>query len=238
MSENFVQDAFEKIVNYEKEIRETLASVEPKLRALESGDDYLSGNKQAQDLHLQMTSLVKKINMELDKMKVKDTKQLEANNATLKHIQQVQRIMTVFIQDLMDRMLLHDQSKLHSPESETFAKYTAKLKGSTYGSDEYKQFLSEMKPALDHHYANNSHHPEYYENGMEDMTLLDLLKLLCDWKAATMRHDDGDIVESLKINAKRFNMSSTMVNILRNTIVAFGLDKTPAGLDSLHPAQL
>ena len=31
----------------------------------------------------------------------------------------------------------------------------------TYGSDEYKACLTEMKPALDHHYAANRHHPEH-----------------------------------------------------------------------------
>jgi len=39
---------------------------------------------------------------------------------------------------------------------------TPKLAGSTYGSEEYKAFLGQMKPALDHHYAVNDHHPEHF----------------------------------------------------------------------------
>ena len=59
-----------------------------------------------------------------------------------------------------------DNSKLESPEKELFDEYTPKLKDCTYGSDEYKEFLKGLKVALDHHYANNSHHPEHYENGV------------------------------------------------------------------------
>lgn len=43
------------------------------------------------------------------------------------------------------------------------------------GCDEYRACLREMKPALEHHYASNSHHPEHYSNGIQGMSLFDLL---------------------------------------------------------------
>ncbi len=75
-----------------------------------------------------------------------------------------------------------------------------------------------MKVALDHHYAQNRHHPEHYKNGIDDMTLVDLVEMLCDWKAATLKHNDGNILRSLEINSKRFNMSPQVYNILKNTV--------------------
>ena len=36
------------------------------------------------------------------------------------------------------------------------------------------------------------------------MTLLDMLEMLCDWRAASLRHADGDIYQSLVINRARF----------------------------------
>ena len=63
---------------------------------------------------------------------------------------------------MLTRAELHDQSKLESPEVEAFTEYTPKLKDCTYGSDEYKGYLEAIKPALDHHYANNRHHPEHW----------------------------------------------------------------------------
>ena len=113
-------------------------------------------------------------------------------------------------------------SKLADPEKTTFDEYTPKLKTSTYGSDEYKRFLAEMRPALEHHYAENRHHPEHFPNGIDDMTLIDVMEMLADWKAATERHDDGDIARSLKIQAERFGISEQLARILHNTVDYLG----------------
>ena len=50
---------------------------------------------------------------------------------------------------------------------------------------------TKFKPAIDHHYANNRHHPEHWPNGINDMTLMDLIEMLADWKAATARNKNG-----------------------------------------------
>lgn len=136
---------------------------------------------------------------------------------TLAHIGRVQEILRQVSQNLLDRSKDHDQSKLLPPEKEMFDEATGRLKGSTYGSDEYKGFLRELKPALDHHYAHNSHHPEHYGNGVDGMSLLDLIEMFCDWKAATERHADGNIERSIKINTDRFKLSPQTASILENT---------------------
>jgi hypothetical protein len=113
-------------------------------------------------------------------------------------------------------------SKFMSPEKEVFDRETPNLKSLEYGSDEYKQALGRMKVALDHHYANNSHHPEHYENGMAGMSLLDLMEMLADWKAATERHETGDITKSIDLNAERFGYDEMMRSIFHNTISEMG----------------
>lgn len=155
------------------------------------------------------------------------TEELLFENETRKHQQEVQRLLIQFAMLLLERAKVHDASKLESPEREIFIEYTPKLKGSTYGSEEYKQFLKDMKPALDHHYANNKHHPEFntvnfFDGGMESpvtaMDLLDIVEMLCDWLAATKRHADGDIAKSININEKRFNIATQLSQIFRNTV--------------------
>jgi len=143
---------------------------------------------------------------------------VDSRPATYEHIQTVQRLLARVVRDLLKRSEEHDQSKLRSPEVEVFDEYTPKLAGSTYGSEEYKSFLAAMKPALDHHYAANSHHPEHYPNGIQGMSLLDLVEMLCDWKAATMRHNDGDIRKSIEINQQRFGYSDELKQLLYNTL--------------------
>lgn len=139
------------------------------------------------------------------------------NYATMRHIERVRDLLNLFVKEMLHRGELHDQSKLQRPEVELFTEYTPKLAGSTYGSPEYEGFRKAMGPALAHHYANNRHHPEHFKNGINDMNLVDLLEMFCDWKAASERHNDGNIRKSIEVNANRFNLSPQLVKILENT---------------------
>jgi hypothetical protein len=137
---------------------------------------------------------------------------------TRKHQRRVAAILHLFVEKLLDRADIHDDSKTTEPEVNVFAKFTAKLKGVTYGSPEYKDYLGQMKPALDHHYAKNRHHPEHYPEGVNDMTLVDLVEMLADWKSASERHDDGNILQSIEKNRKRFNIDAQLAEVLVNTV--------------------
>lgn len=141
---------------------------------------------------------------------------------TLKHSRRVGELMGRPIKELIDRSTKHDLSKTQPPEKAIFDEFTPKLKHSTYGSEEYKSFLEAMGEGLRHHYAHNRHHPEHFENGVNGMTLVDLIEMLADWKAATERHDNGDLAKSLEIQKDRFGLSDQLVQILRNTAELYG----------------
>lgn len=137
---------------------------------------------------------------------------------THKHVQAVQGYLSIFTKDFIDRSLKHDASKFEEPELSIFAANTQKLGQTEYGSDEYKELLKQVQPAIDHHYANNRHHPENWPSGINDMTLPDLVEMLSDWKAATARNKNGNIRKSIEINAKRYNIDSQLQKILENTV--------------------
>lgn len=137
---------------------------------------------------------------------------------TIDHINSVRSKINLIIQDLLNRSLKHDMSKTESPEKEGYDEFTPMLRTLVYGSDEYWEMLKKMKPFLEHHYENNSHHPEYYLDGINGMNLLDLIEMMCDWKSAGERHPgDNSIVKSIEINAKRFGISDQLKQILLNT---------------------
>ena len=140
---------------------------------------------------------------------------------TYEHKQLVLKFLDMLITKLLARGITHDNSKLENPEVDIFTEYTPKLAHSTYGSEEYKQFLKEMKPALDHHYTVNPHHPEHFPNGIKDMTLIDLMEMICDWKASTLRHNDGNILTSIDKNQERFGYSQELAQIFKNTVKLF-----------------
>lgn len=137
---------------------------------------------------------------------------------TKKHIKKVKELLSTICTKLRVRGDNHDNSKLKDPEVSIFEEYTSKLKDTEYGSKEYKKYLEEMKPALDHHYKKNSHHPEHYSNGISGMSLLDLMEMLVDWRAATERNKDGDIKKSIEINTERFSIDKQLKQILLNTV--------------------
>lgn len=146
----------------------------------------------------------------------------DSTQETKEHIKRVSSLLRQCYERLQQRAFDHDRSKLESPEKECFDEVTGKLRTLTYGSEEYKTQLTKLKPALDHHYANNSHHPEHYTTGIDGMSLLDLLEMLCDWKAAGERHADGSIERSLRVNRERFKITSQLQNVLQNTVVELG----------------
>lgn len=141
---------------------------------------------------------------------------------TLKHIKRVSELLTNASSELIKRANCHDNSKLESPEKELFDEFTPKLKGLTYRSEEYNKYFKQLKVATDHHYANNSHHPEHYENGVNGFDLFDLIEMFFDWKAATERHADGDIYKSIEINKKRFSIDNQICDIFKNTANRLG----------------
>ena len=144
------------------------------------------------------------------------------NYETLTHISNVRNAANEVVNRLHKRASEHDKSKLEEPELAPFVKMTPLLAQTTYGSDEYEKMLEELKPALAHHYAKNAHHPEHHKEGVSDMTLIDLMEMLCDWKAATMRHNDGNIRKSIEVNGKRFKINSQLIKILENTVKEMG----------------
>jgi hypothetical protein len=142
----------------------------------------------------------------------------DSRNDTLKHKEFVATLMRNLAEELIRRGAEHDSTKFESPEKEYFDEYTPKLANCTYGSDEYKRFLMELKPALDHHYANNSHHPEYFPEGIKGMDLIDLVEMIADWYASSMWHNDGNIIKSIELNKGRFKYDDILADIFRNTV--------------------
>lgn len=140
------------------------------------------------------------------------------NLETVKHIQRVQFFLYLMIEELDKWAREHDQSKLESPEAEIFGQWTPELSKIEYMSPEYKTLMEKVCPAIDHHYANNRHHPEHWPKGVEDMTLCDLIEMLVDWKAATERNLNGNIRTSIEKNATRYNLSSQLAQIMQNTV--------------------
>jgi hypothetical protein len=99
--------------------------------------------------------------------------------------------------NLLERRVNHEASKLEPPEKAAFDLAV------TYGSEEYMNSFAGLNTALDRHYANDSHHPQHYPNGISGMLLFDL-------------------VGFLEIGRARFALSGQPLEILTNTAKGLG----------------
>lgn len=147
---------------------------------------------------------------------------LDSTQDTLQHIAKVRARIYEFQAMLDGRATLHDASKLEEPEKSGYDELTARLADLAYGSDEYRAALAAAKPMIDHHYAVNRHHPEHWPNGIAGMSLLDVVEMLCDWKAASERTKQGSIAASLAHNKDRFKIDDQLAAILENTVRELG----------------
>ena len=129
-------------------------------------------------------------------------KEQAVNFTTMRHIERVRNLLNKMVRHLLRRGELHDQSKLEPPESPLFAQYTDQLRLLTFGSQEYSDCKKKLGPALDHHYARNPHHPEFHKNGVADMNLIDLVEMICDWKAASERQSMLDRTNNMEREIK------------------------------------
>lgn len=135
---------------------------------------------------------------------------------TLDHKTKIGTLMLDISRDIMQRALVHDNSKLLDPtECEGFSNYD--LSTVPFNSPEFNEMKKKMEPAIDHHVTTNRHHMEYHGCDVTNVTLVDLLEMLCDWRAAGMRRSDSSIERSIETMGDRYNLSEDLRKILKNT---------------------
>jgi hypothetical protein len=144
---------------------------------------------------------------------------------TLLHKKRILELMANVIEELLERAVVHDNSKLGTPEKQGFDEFTPRLRDTPYGSAPYYEALAEMKPFLDLHYGANRHHPQFHADGIHGMSLLDLIEMLADWRAGTERSPGGNILESIAKNRERFGYGDELAGVLVNTVSAMGWDE-------------
>lgn len=137
------------------------------------------------------------------------------------HIASVRININAVIDNLRDRKTAHDASKLQEPELSGYQGLSEALQGLTYGTPEHRAAFAPFKEIVAHHYAHNSHHPEHWHLGVTDMSLLDIIEMLADWKAANDR-SGGDFGHSIQVSVSRFRISEQLHAILINTAKELG----------------
>jgi hypothetical protein len=140
----------------------------------------------------------------------------DCTDDVMEHKRKVEYWMRRFWESLKKRASIHDDSKLQDPEEKAmFDHWTPELRVRTFGSEQYKQALDGMGEGVRRHYRANRHHPEHFPNGVNDMTLIDVLEMVCDWMAAA---EDKKVPVDLDHAQARFGLSDQLTAIIANTL--------------------
>lgn len=145
-----------------------------------------------------------------------DEQEEKYRRSVLAHKLLVAQQMQKAISELVRRAVVHDYSKFTAEEYDAFVANQPTFETISYGTPEYRAALKAVKPAIQHHYKYNSHHPEHWANGVNDMNLLDVLEMVCDWMAASQRVP-GDTLQLTQLK-ERFDISDQLMGIIEHTV--------------------
>ena len=137
------------------------------------------------------------------------------------HKQLVGKYMQKVIAELTTRAIAHDESKWGEEEFPPYAKQLPLFEQADYGSPEYIACLRAIKPAIDHHFSVERHHPEHFgSEGINGMNLIDLVEMVCDWMAAAQRGGGSLANLRLDLQQDRFAIGSQLQGAIEHTVEA------------------
>jgi hypothetical protein len=150
-----------------------------------------------------------------------------AHEITRAHIHRVRTLLDEMCMQLLTRGKTHDASKFDPIEAgplQVMQDLIDKEGPASFGSDEYRRRTALLGPMLDHHYANNRHHPEHYPDGVAGMDMIDMIEMFVDWKAASERGQDSAV--GLSYCIEKYGIPPMLAAVLRNTADRLGWKHT------------
>ena len=106
--------------------------------------------------------------------------------------------------ELERRGMAHDLSKMLDDEFAGFSRINAAARINKFGSPEYSEAMKRESGTIDLHFSRNSHHAEYAAvHGGPELTFLDIIEMVCDWRGAQQGYNDPrPWLETVELNFK------------------------------------
>ncbi|HEY4033961.1 MAG TPA: DUF5662 family protein [Ktedonobacteraceae bacterium] len=152
----------------------------------------------------------------------------------IKHRALVAEHILTITADLNKRAVHHDDSKFSPEEYDAYEEAFPNLQKYAYGTEEFRAELRKIKPAIEHHYQENDHHPEHFEAGISQMNLIEIIEMVCDWVAASER-SQTDLLKGLEINKERFKINDQLYCIIKNTVIVITGKNERPDPNTLYP---
>lgn len=122
--------------------------------------------------------------------------------------------------ELTLRAANHDQSKFSEPELTPYIwlNWNYHCTTNNIPFELPRGMDQKIRDAKFHHVYNNRHHPEWHLDPNE-MTIVDLIEMVCDWKAVGQEFGEKSLVGYAdRVLGKRFNFSQKKINLIWDLI--------------------
>lgn len=139
------------------------------------------------------------------------------------HKESIAKYLAKFCAEISFRSSIHDDSKFRKDEFEVYSDNVEEFNKYSWDSPEERRLREKLTPAGVIHRKRNRHHPEYFENGIDGMNLIDLLEMLCDWRSAAERGPGDSIRKNLPTLQEKYNISPQLLKLLENTLKDFNM---------------
>lgn len=130
----------------------------------------------------------------------------------LRHIMTVQGLLRRVARQLLNRADDHDLSKLGPDELGGMIEIDGIA--DRYGLNSPEYMVALLGKAIKLHQSRHTHHPEYHPNGVEDMSIFDLIEMVCDWKTANKLRGHPEWEKSVDMLVKRLSLSPEYVLLI------------------------
>lgn len=110
--------------------------------------------------------------------------------------------------ELLRRASIHDNSKLEDEELEALSRISEDKTTLKEASEKLTSFKIK---AIELHWKNNRHHPEFFSD-TKNMSELDIIEMVCDWHARSVQYGTN-LIEFFETRQKnRFNFPKNIYN--------------------------
>ncbi len=150
-------------------------------------------------------------------------KEIKTIELTIAHKESIARYMAKFSAELAYRAAIHDNSKFQKDELEGYSECADEFNTHPFDSAAERLLREKLTKVMSLHRTRNRHHPEYFENGIDDMNLIDLIEMISDWKSASERAPGDSVRKGLPIMKDKYNISPQLLKILENTFRDFNM---------------
>ena len=140
-----------------------------------------------------------------------DQAQMQTLLTITEHREEVADALYALADAISRRARIHDRDKLKGKNFRDYVEVSKIGRTHPFGSEAYAEAMKPHKAeggVVDRHFKANPHHPEFYDIPKVQMNFLDIIEMVCDWRAAARTYGTGRLSESVAYQKQNMDLDA------------------------------